>query len=154
MIEQIYYINANTQRRWTFNTNTCPLKTFETDQELRQTDRPKMQEGGSWRSYNYIGPQIIHLSGDLIGDTVEEYIDRRLDFLQVLAPPVGRQKLRYWGTLYLKYYGQSIFHNAVTMEGYPDLDIGINPTVSPYTVSFRAFNPYWTKSAGGAQVLI
>jgi hypothetical protein len=156
MIQNIYYTNL---RNGTQNFNDLSvgviLKTFEIDGETRMTDRPKMQEGGNFRSFNYMGKQMLHLAGDIIGDTSEEYISRRLNFLSILHPPNSDiQKNRYWGTLYIQYYGQNVFSNQVTMDGYPMVEMGSNPTVSAYTATFIAFTPWWTDVITGKQVLI
>lgn len=114
-----------------------------------------MQDAGDWQSFNYLGPQIIHLAGDLLADTTEAYITSRLDMMRILCPPPGRQKYRRWGELYLKYYGQEIMKNAVTLDGYPDIPVdGTNPTVSPYTVNFKVFDPYWIGVGTGTTYLI
>lgn len=156
MIEDIYYQNLrNGTLKFNDLTVGIILKTFEIDGESRMTDRPKMQEAGSFRSYNYPARQMYHLAGDLIGDTSEEYISRRLNFLSVTHPPDGGlQKFRYWGTLYIKYYGQNVFFNQVTVDGYPDIPMGSNPTVSPYTITMVAFDPWWTDKNTGVKYLI
>lgn len=156
MIETMYYKNLR-NGRFDFNTNVTPLHDFTIDGETRITDRPKMQQHGSFRSFNYLGFQSLHLAGDLIGDTSEEYITRRLDFYSTLCPDYdnGRpQKERRWGTLFIKYYGQEVMQNDVTIDGYPTAEMGSNPTVSPYTVTFRAFDPYWVGTASGRRYLI
>jgi hypothetical protein len=154
MIESIYFINLRNQR-WDFNTNTCPLKSFEIDGETRMTDRSKAEEAGDWPGYNYLGRQLIHLAGDLIGDTSEEYITRRLSMMSIICPPEGRQRNRRWGSLYIKYYGQETLQADCTVDGYPDLPMtGQNPTVTTYTVNFKIFNPYWQGVITGNKYLI
>ena len=158
MIEEIYFENfrAGADKRWTFNTNTCPLKTFEIDGELKTTDRPKMQEPGDWQSFAYLGKLLVHLAGDLIGDTSEEYIDNRLRFMRVICPPwqPQPQKNRAWGTLYIKYYGVERFKGDCTCDGVPDPgDMGFNPTVSEYSVTFKVFNPYWIGDSGNRYLI-
>jgi len=155
MIETCRFTNLRSQSL-SFNTDNLPLHDYHIDGETRGADRPHMQDHGDWQSYGYMGPVTVHLEGDIVYDTTENYITARLNMLDILVPPPGRQRLRRWGTLYIKYTGQTYeFAGDCRLDGYPEIPLqALYPSVSPFQVSFHVFEPHFTEIGTGRRVLV
>jgi hypothetical protein len=150
MIETFVFTNLFNRLKWTFNTDDCPMQVFNIDGATRMTDRAKMQLSGDWEGFNYLDHQILHIEGAILRDTTEDRNAARLAVLKACNPPPGRQKIRAWGTLAIKYYGTSLMTNRVTGEGYTNLPVDVEHpnTVQPYQIAWKIFDPYWTASNG------
>lgn len=155
MINAAKFVNLRNQTL-DLNTDTLPLHDYHIDGETRSTDRPHMQDHGSWKSFSYMGPVTVHMEGDIVYGTTADYITARLNMLDILLPPPGRQRYRYWGTLYIKYEGQTnFFTSKCRHEGYPEIPLqALYPSVSPFMLSFYCFEPHFTEEGTGARVAI
>jgi hypothetical protein len=129
---------------------------FTIDGATRITDRAKMQQAGDWEGFNYLDHQIVRIEGDLIRDTTELYIAARLQLLAMLHPPPGRQKIRAWGTIDIKYFGQEIMTNRVTGDSYANMPMTAQApsSVGPYQISWKIYDPFWTGKGTGRRYLI
>lgn len=155
MIEKLNFVNMRNQTLQ-MNTATMPLENFHADGETRATDRPKMQTHGSWKGFAYLGFVVWHAEGHLLADTTEDYITARLNIMDILIPPPGKQRDRKWGTLYVRYTGMTEdLKNDCYHEGYPELPMeALFPSVTPFMFSFHCFDPFWTGVGTGRRITI
>lgn len=154
MIEKLDFVNYRS-RRWQFNTVDCPLHDFSISGDIKGGDREHMMDHGDWESFSYLGPTTVHIEGDLQYGTTEEYIEKRLLMLSIIIPPPGRQRIRSWGELQLQYTGQPLMVNTVKLEGYPEIPMqALYPSVTPFMISFKCFNPFWVVSGTGQRIPI
>ena len=154
MIETFDFVNIQNQT-WHFNTDTCPLTSFVVDGSTRMTDRPRMQQHGDWEGFNYLDHDLLHIEGDILRDTTEAYIADRLAIMDIICPPPGRQNTRRWGKINLKYYGQEMMTANCTGDSRPSMPLqGLYPTVGPFQISFKIFDPFWTGVISGNRYLI
>lgn len=142
---------------WQFNTTTCPLKEYEVEYDVRSEDEhERLAEHGIWPTHTYMGKCLIHLTGDVLRDTTEEYVTAVMSMKRIMLPKDEKQIQRLLGQLTLRYTGMAEDMRAdVTLDGAPRFPKLANyPTVGEYFVTFKAANPYFVGVGSGAKYLV
>jgi hypothetical protein len=154
MIEKLNFKNLRGET-WQFNTDTCPLHDFDIETPTEITHRRKMQEHGEWPGFAYGAASVLRIEGDIVRDTTEAYVADRLAINRIIIPPVGRQRTRPWGDLYLRMYGMTEDVTArASCDGFPAMPLhALYPTVGPLMVAFLIFDPYWTGVGSGRRIV-
>jgi hypothetical protein len=150
MIEFFDFTNNN-GLTWHFNTDTCPLKEFEVDVDIRTEEVPRMQEHGLWPSYSYAGKMLLHLTGDILQATPQAYIADRIQMLKVLTPAGVVVTHRTIGKITMQYTGQETMYNdSVTLDAAPSIPMhALYPSVTEFQITFKCFKPYMIGAGSG-----
>lgn len=151
MIDKLDFTNLNGQT-WHFNTDTCPLKEFIVEIDSRSEEVPRMQEHGIWPAYTYQGKMLLHLNGDILENTPEQYIASRINMLNILVPAGIVVNTRRMGTITMKYSGmaEDMYQDEVTLDAMPSLPMrALYPSVTEFDITFKIFRPYMIGKSSG-----
>lgn len=154
MIENFSVVN-NRNQVVQLNTDTWPMHEFIAEEVIRGAQRDKMQQQGEWPSFNYQGPLLLHVNGDLVCDTTEAYNTERRRVKNLLShSPDVKQRTRTWGYVTFKYYGLNPIKNYYVMQSVELPLQALSPSIGPYQFTFKFFDPFWTDVLTGARYLI
>src|SRR4051812_14515360 len=87
-----------------FNDLNVPFNEFNTEVDMRFTEKNKSQEHGIYPGAEWLGKRLFHCNGDLLQNTSAEYWQLRRKFIQAITP---RPHLGYKqvGTLSIRFTG-------------------------------------------------
>lgn len=141
MIESARFTNVNGMYV-DFNTNDIPFNRFTTEVDVRNIDKEKAQNHGTYPGETYLGKRLFHAEGDLFADSSAQYIQRRMAMVGALLPrpQYGMKKA---GVLDLLFTGMSEHLTSdCTLESYPELPFdGASPSRTGYQVHWKAYDP-------------
>jgi hypothetical protein len=124
-----------------FNDQWLPFNSFDTEVDVRMTEREKALQHGLYPSSTYLGKRLFHCDGDILELSSEDYWTRRLSLIAALTPRphIGVEV----GTLELTFDGwEESVTSACTLDGWPDLPLGgASPSRSPFQINWKAFDP-------------
>lgn len=140
MIESVLFTSKNGQTM-AFNDNYVPFNSFTTEVDWRQESEEKQQEHGLWGSFPYLGKRVMRVEGDLLENTSDDYMLRRLALLGLFDPVEGEKVL---GTLAIQFSGiPEIISAEVGLDGYPELPMeALSPSAGRYQIAWKADDPY------------
>lgn len=103
MIDSAQLIGANGSV-CQINTNQIPLRIFEVQTDESTDETQKVRDHGLWDAFDYMGKMVIHVEGDILGQSPSDYWNLRA---QLAAPMVPVPELGYkWVTqLYANFSG-------------------------------------------------
>jgi hypothetical protein len=142
MIESAKFTNVDGQVLVLNDDTNYPFHEFMTEVDVRQPDRNKSQQHGSWPGYTFLGKRLFHVRGAILADTSAEYWTKRLNFIKVFTPhpKLGHKKS---GTLAIQYTGiNEELTCECAIEGWPEVPIaGLSPSLSEFQLNLRAPDP-------------
>lgn len=153
MIEDngLVFTNLNGQR-WVANNNTWALKESNPEPSFKSTPIERSQEPGEFPTRTHPGALMLHYGGDLICDTVENYMVQYLTAVNVWVPAGIIERERKMGVISIKYYGQEWLDGDCTVDGYGFPMQALYPTVTEFTVSFKVFAGYMIGRISGRPI--
>lgn len=121
-----------------------PFETFLVTREIRVTETERSQEHGLWPAPTFLGKMTIQVTGDILGDSSDDYNLHRLALGRAFYPSEV-SKDRYIGTLKVTYPGIAERLTAkVSLESWPELPLeALSPQAGKYNIQLKSFDPRW-----------
>lgn len=133
-----------------------PLEEFDTNIEFEGDDLAKMQDVGQWPNYKYPRKRIWTATGHILSDSTSQYWDRRK---ALLGPIVGSGRItpygaRQHGELHIQVDGDpNTYFSAVVLDDYEAPIAALYPTVTAFTFTWHAFDPF-VRSVSDSNVIL
>lgn len=154
--DQVIFVNnAGSQIELNEATNPrYPLIEFTMPVTYTNDPVSKMQRPGEWPTFAYPRFRTFNLRGDILGTSTSDYNDAAGDLLQVVQPPYTYYELRRHGSLRLRFYGDAtVYYAYVILVSLEIPKEALYPSVSPYTIVWRSFEPYLRSTSTDAVTL-
>lgn len=141
-------IENNDGTVYRFNQDFCPLSDFDVTVDERLDDsRDKMQTHGLWPTFTYRGGMTINLQGNLLADSMEDYVSKRLDLVQALYGNnfddlVSEPQMGIYRMLPLGY--DDIWEVPYAVRAFSSSKTWTEGAYSPFLVTLFAFRPFFT----------
>src|SRR5687768_13190175 len=122
-----------------FNDESIPFEEFRTDVNVRNEERDKMEEHGTWPSYTYLGRRLFIAEGSVIAQTSAEYMAKRLEIMRVLMPypQKGRRRVGQLKILFTGFLERVVAD--CTIDAYPEIPLkALFPAASEFQVIWKA----------------
>lgn len=136
---------------------------FAPGADIRRMETPRPEQHGIQPAYTYLGKGTFHQEGDILYNDPSLYIQKRMDFLNVLFgalefdpfAPISRN--RKLGTLTIQFTDQELMEtpDGVTIDGYPEIPMrALYPATTPYMITWVSFTPYLIGLSSGQYYLV
>ena len=102
-----------------------------------------------WPTYSYEGGMTIHLTGQILADTSDDYITKRLALMSCLRYK-SDPRVRKAGSLLMRFDNTSEdWVTDVRIDSISGILNGASPGFSEFLISFYSWLPYFIGSSSG-----
>lgn len=120
---------------------------------------PKSNSPGSWKTRSRVQVMTIEMNGVILADTTSQFWTRRKALAaKVIPPPTDAAYPEYDHVRFIAQFdgdGNTYYADAILISNIGALDVAVqSPTVEEFELMFECRDGYWRNGLGGSLVVI